>query len=134
MQHGILAAKGGIANFVEGSSQFSQCTHIPEILGTTLISVMVISFAATSLDTATRIQRLILGELGNAYEIKILKKPLCGFSPCGNPCINAGTACPGTGKGPGIGRVFTLAAVRRNQPACCRTYTANNYYLSKENR
>ena len=34
---------------------------------------MVISFAATTLDTATRIQRLIITELGSAIKIKILQ-------------------------------------------------------------
>jgi len=38
-----------------------------------LMAVLVISFAATTLDTATRIQRFILAELGSALSIKVLK-------------------------------------------------------------
>ena len=42
----------------------------------TLISVLIISFAATTLDTATRIQRMIITELGNATNIKPLKNKI----------------------------------------------------------
>lgn len=72
------ATKSGIINFVHGSSTFLDALHIPGVFGDTLISVIVISFAATSLDTATRIQRLILGELGTAYKIKPLKNRYVG--------------------------------------------------------
>ncbi len=97
------AAKGGIANFVEGSSQFLSALSIPEILGTTLISVMVISFAATSLDTATRIQRLILGELGNAYEIKVLKNRYVGSALAVIPALMLALLAQAPGRGPGSG-------------------------------
>ena len=36
------------------------------------MAVLVISFAATTLDTATRIQRFVLSELGSAVNIKLL--------------------------------------------------------------
>ena len=36
------------------------------------MAVLVISFAATTLDTATRIQRFILNEFGKATKVKIL--------------------------------------------------------------
>ena len=97
------AASGGIANFVEGSSNFLSALHIPEILGTTLISVMVISFAATSLDTATRIQRLILGELGNAYKINILKNRYVGSALAVIPALLLAILVEAPGRGPGSG-------------------------------
>jgi len=43
-------------------------------LAAIFIGVMVISFAATSLDTAVRIQRYIIGEIGEAVNIKSLFK------------------------------------------------------------
>ena len=46
------------------------------LLATTLISVLIISFAATTLDTATRIQRFIIIELGDALNVNILKNKL----------------------------------------------------------
>jgi len=97
------AASGGIANFVEGSSHFLSALKIPEILGTTLISVMVISFAATSLDTATRIQRLILGELGNAYKINILKNRYVGSGLAVIPALLLAILAEAPGRGPGSG-------------------------------
>ncbi len=97
------AASGGIANFVEGSSHFLSALNIPEILGTTLISVMVISFAATSLDTATRIQRLILGELGNAYKINVLKNRYVGSALAVIPALMLALLAQAPGRGPGSG-------------------------------
>ncbi len=98
-----LAASGGIGNFVEGSSHFLSALNIPEILGTTLISVMVISFAATSLDTATRIQRLIIGELGNAYKINILKNRYVGSALAVVPALMLALLVEAPGRGPGSG-------------------------------
>jgi len=43
-------------------------------LAAVFIGVMVISFAATSLDTAIRIQRYIVGEIGESLKIKALGK------------------------------------------------------------
>jgi carbon starvation protein len=43
-----------------------------------LVAVMVISFAATSLDTGVRIQRYILCELGELYGIQFLKQRYLG--------------------------------------------------------
>jgi len=97
------AASGGIANFVEGTTYFLSALHIPEILGTTLISVMVISFAATSLDTFTRIQRLILGELGNAYKINILKNRYIGSALAVIPALLLAILLEAPGRGPGSG-------------------------------
>lgn len=73
-----LAAK--IGAFVTGSSKFIAGLGIPEDVGQTLMAVMVISFAATSLDTACRIQRYIIGEFGVALKIKKLENKYVGSS------------------------------------------------------
>lgn len=65
-----LGAK--ISAFVLGSSRFLGGLGLPQEYSQTVIAVMVISFAATSLDTAARIQRYIISELGGALEIKLL--------------------------------------------------------------
>jgi carbon starvation protein len=68
---GSMDAK--IAAFVNGGSYFlKEGLMLPDGFGTTLIAVIVISFAATTLDTSTRIQRYITTELGQMYHIKIL--------------------------------------------------------------
>jgi len=98
-----LAAKGGITNFVHGASTFLDALNIPTLFGDTLISVIVISFAATSLDTATRVQRLILGELGTAYDIKPLKNRYVGALLAVVPALLLALLVEAPGKGLGSG-------------------------------
>tara|TARA_B100000029_G_scaffold516768_1_gene633907 strand:- start:15972 stop:17708 length:1737 start_codon:yes stop_codon:yes gene_type:complete len=61
------------AAFVLGGGALIQELGIPSDLAKTLMAVLVISFAATTLDTATRIQRFVLSELGTASKVKILE-------------------------------------------------------------
>ncbi len=64
--------------FVYGGAAFLGSLGIDEGLGRTLMTVLVISFAATTLDTATRIQRLIVGEIGDTLRLPPLKNPYVG--------------------------------------------------------
>lgn len=66
-----LGAK--IGAFIEGGANFLSALGIGPSLGAALIAVVVISFAATTLDTATRIQRYVIGELARASGIKWLQ-------------------------------------------------------------
>ena len=59
--------------FVKGSSSLIQQIGLSESLSNTLIAVLVVSFAATTLDSATRIQRYIISEFGLATKIDFLK-------------------------------------------------------------
>lgn len=58
--------------FVNGSASFLGTLGLPAGVASTIVAVLVISFAATSLDTALRIQRLVLAELGATYSIRPL--------------------------------------------------------------
>jgi carbon starvation protein len=58
--------------FVLGGGALLKSIGLSESLANTLMAVLVISFAATTLDTATRIQRFILNEFGKATKVKIL--------------------------------------------------------------
>lgn len=60
------------AAFVLGGGALLEQIGLPATLSKTLMAVLVISFAATTLDTATRIQRFVLAELGTALRIKSL--------------------------------------------------------------
>ncbi|MCP4914070.1 MAG: carbon starvation protein A [Oligoflexia bacterium] len=62
-----LSAK--IGAFVQGSSSFIGSLGIPEEFAQTVVAVLIISFAATSLDTACRIQRYIIAEFGESLKI-----------------------------------------------------------------
>jgi len=58
--------------FVSGSATFVTSLGIPMATARTFIAVMVIAFAATSLDTGARIQRLVIGELAATYGVRPL--------------------------------------------------------------
>ena len=59
--------------FVLGGGALLEQLGLPHTLAKTLMAVLVISFAATTLDTATRIQRLIISEIGNAINSHTLQ-------------------------------------------------------------
>ena len=58
--------------FVFGGGALLETLGLSHSLSKTLMAVLVISFAATTLDTATRIQRFIIMEIGIATNIKAL--------------------------------------------------------------
>jgi len=66
------AAAHGVGNFVAGASTFLVALGLPGGAATVVIGVLVISFAATSLDTGVRIQRYICQELAQIYRIDVL--------------------------------------------------------------
>jgi carbon starvation protein len=73
--HSWSAASGlgpKLEAFVGGSGRFVSELGIPVELAETFVAVMVIAFAATSLDTGARIQRLIIAELAATAEIRPL--------------------------------------------------------------
>jgi carbon starvation protein len=65
-----LAAK--LDAFVSGGARFVGSLGVPIATAKTLMAVIVIAFAATSLDTGARIQRLVIAELAGSYGIKRL--------------------------------------------------------------
>jgi carbon starvation protein len=65
-----LAAK--LDAFVSGGATFVASLGIAKETAKTFMAVMVIAFAATSLDTGARIQRLVIAELAEAYGVKLL--------------------------------------------------------------
>lgn len=66
------ASASGIAAFVSGAGSFMAHLGLPVTLGTTFVSMMVVCFAATSLDTSMRLQRFVLAELGRQYKLPAL--------------------------------------------------------------
>ncbi|MEX0724554.1 MAG: carbon starvation protein A [Gracilimonas sp.] len=64
----------GLNIFVEGAAQLATALLIPLEVAKTIIAVIVISFAATTLDTSVRLMRYILNELGEEYKVKPLTK------------------------------------------------------------
>ena len=70
------AAKNKFMAFVLGGAALLEKLGLSVEIARTLISVLIISFAATTLDTATRIQRMIITELGSATNITPLKNKI----------------------------------------------------------
>ena len=66
-----LGAK--VAAFVEGGANFVAATGLPLKLAIGVMAVLVASFAATTLDTATRLQRYVIQELATTTHIKPLE-------------------------------------------------------------
>tara|TARA_X000001036_G_scaffold159549_1_gene151362 strand:- start:2096 stop:3748 length:1653 start_codon:yes stop_codon:yes gene_type:complete len=64
------AKSGALSVFIEGSAGLLKQIGFSETIAITLIVVLVVSFAATTLDSATRIQRYIIVEFGSATQIK----------------------------------------------------------------
>ncbi|MFT7631854.1 MAG: carbon starvation protein [Mariniblastus sp.] len=62
-----------IGAFVEGGANFLSVIGIPLQLGIGIIAVLVACFAATTLDSATRLQRYVIQELGGSLRIAPLK-------------------------------------------------------------
>ncbi|MCH2200787.1 MAG: carbon starvation protein A [Fuerstiella sp.] len=65
-----LGAKVGA--FVQGGANFVNALGIPLKLGVGIIAVLVACFAATTLDTATRLQRYVIQELAGTLHIRPL--------------------------------------------------------------
>lgn len=68
------ANAGGLAVFIEGASNLATGLMIPASIATTIVSIIVVSFAATTLDTSVRLMRYIISELGVEYKVPSLEK------------------------------------------------------------
>ena len=92
-----------LANFVDGAASFLRPflgDHVA--LAKTVVAVIVISFAATTLDTATRIQRFCLTELAVPFRLKALRNRYVSSAVAVLPAATLAIFTDG-GKGPGSG-------------------------------
>ncbi len=67
------ASAGATTAFVNGVGVLAEGIGIPSRVATIFAAVVVISFAATTLDTSVRLQRYIIGELGVEYRVKLVQ-------------------------------------------------------------
>jgi carbon starvation protein len=65
--------KQNVGAFVEGGANFLHAIGIQFELGITIVAVLVASFAATTLDTATRLERYVVQELAGTFGIQPLR-------------------------------------------------------------
>src|SRR5699024_11034413 len=64
----------GLGNFVLGAANLAEGLAIPTDIATTIVSIIVVSFAATTLDSSVRLMRYIIAELGMEYNVPALEK------------------------------------------------------------
>ena len=64
--------------FVLGGTRFISGLGIPEDFAKAIVGVIIVSFAMTTIDTAVRLQRYVIGELGEDYKLNFLKNRYIG--------------------------------------------------------
>jgi carbon starvation protein len=71
---GGLSEDGSVNAFVQGGATIVAAgTGLPEIIAVTLLTVMAVLFAGTTMDTGIRLQRYIIQEWGAIYNIPSLR-------------------------------------------------------------
>ncbi len=124
------------AAFVLGGGAFLEAAGLPPDIARTLMAVLVIAFAATSLDTAVRIQRFILAELGEAMRFKPLTNPYIATVFAVLPAMYlslAETPDPTTGKATAVGWVLWPIFGSSNQLLAALTLmTLSLYFLARK--
>ena len=68
------AGNAGVGNFVMGASQLASGLGIPADVAATVVALIIVCFAATTLDSAVRLLRYIIGELGVEYHAPALAR------------------------------------------------------------
>ncbi len=90
-----------VGAFVEGGANLISGVGVPLPLAIGIIAVMVACFAATTLDTATRLQRYVIHELGAALRVPFLRNryvaTFVAVSTGGAVALISGPGGPGTG-------------------------------------
>jgi carbon starvation protein len=94
-------AAGGVGAFVQGGSVLlGQGLGLPAAFSATLLATMAVLFAATTMDTGVRLQRYIIQEWGQIYDIPALRGRLLSTSIAVAACI---ALAFGAGGGAGTG-------------------------------
>ncbi|MFW6278279.1 MAG: carbon starvation protein A [Halorhodospira sp.] len=68
------AGQVGVDNFIDGASQLAGALGIPANVAATIVALIIVCFAATTLDSAVRLLRYIIGELGHEYGVNSLTR------------------------------------------------------------
>lgn len=126
--------KDKVGAFVEGGAMFLHALGIPLQLGVTIIAVLVASFAATTLDTATRLQRYVVQELGTTLHIPVLpsKYGATTFAVVGSAAI-AVLPASGTNYGTGGFLLWPLFGAT-NQLLAGLAFLVTVFYLWRRNK
>ena len=90
-----------VGAFVDGGASLLTSLRIPLPLGQTVLAVLVACFAATTLDSATRLQRYVIQELGGNLKLRQLENKFVATGVAvglaGMIAVMPGKGGPGTG-------------------------------------
>jgi len=88
-----------ISAFVDGAANMIMTLGIPKQFTLAIMAVFVASFAGTTLDTATRIQRYVIGELGSSINLPALNNRWVGTAVAVVTALILAIASGADGKG-----------------------------------
>ncbi|MHC4550357.1 MAG: carbon starvation CstA family protein [Planctomycetota bacterium] len=126
---------GGAGFIAQGCALFGLAGAQLNLFLQTVIAVVIISFAATTMDSATRIQRYVISELGSAvgtrrFESKHLATALAVFSAAALAIL---VRAEGKGWGSGGMVLWPIFGVT-NQLLACLTFLILNTWLAKRGK
>ncbi|MEZ5287958.1 MAG: carbon starvation CstA family protein [Vicinamibacterales bacterium] len=78
---------GGVSAFVIGGARIVGAVGLPETFARTLLTVMAVLFASTTMDAGVRLQRYIVQEWGAIYGIPILQNGYVGTLVAVGSCL-----------------------------------------------
>ncbi len=116
--------------FVQGVAIFASGLGIPEQFAIIFASVMIVNFAATTMDTGVRLQRYIVGEIGKTYNIPFLTKSVWATLIAVGACLLLAFSAEGGRGGMLIWPLFGTT----NQLTAGLTLTVVSLYLKKLGR
>lgn len=99
------ASAGGVNAFVSGVGVLAEGIGIPHEVAVIFAAVVVISFAATTMDTGVRLQRYIIEELGAQYRVRAMQN---GIIASVLAVVAVGALALGVDRGAGGMRIWPL--------------------------
>lgn len=127
------AAKGlgaKVGAFVDGSANMLSYIGVPIALGATIMGVFVACFAGTTLDTATRLQRYVISELGGGIGLKPLRNKYVATTVA---VVTAGVLALYDGQGKGGLLLWPLFGAT-NQLLAALAFLVITVYLARKGR
>ena len=119
-----------VGAFVDGSANMLSFIGVPIALGATIMGVFVACFAGTTLDTATRLQRYVISELGGGIGLKPLRNKYVATSIA---VATAGALALYDGKGAGGLLLWPLFGAT-NQLLAALAFLVITVYLARKGK
>lgn len=121
-----------VGAFIEGGGNFIAALGVPLALAIAIVAVLVASFAATTLDTATRLQRYVLQELGSTLRIAPLTNK---YVATGSAIVVALAVAVFAGTTPGAGGMVLWPLFgATNQLLAGLAFMVTVFYLWRRNK